>query len=82
MSFRKHMARKAHELRITGWVRNLADGSVQGCFEGDDSAVEALLLWSAIGPERARVDALSQTSLSYTGEFLEFSVLVEEEKAA
>lgn len=82
MSFRKYTAWKAHELAVTGWVMNLADGSVQGCFEGDESAVEALLVWCAIGPERASVDGLSRVRHPYTGEFREFSILAAEETAA
>ena len=82
VSFRKHTARTAEELRVNGWVVNLPDGSVQGCFEGDAEAVEALIAWCSNGPERARVDSLTCDVQHYTGEFRDFRILRDEEKAA
>ena len=56
--FRASTARQAHALGLRGWVRNMADGRVEFEAEGEDSEVQALLAWAAIGPPRARVDNL------------------------
>lgn len=75
VSFRKHTLNIARELHVSGWVRNLPDGTVQGCFEGNRSNVEALLVWCSAGPERARVQAVENEIQNYTGEFPEFRIL-------
>ncbi|MGH9026357.1 MAG: acylphosphatase [Acidimicrobiia bacterium] len=40
---------------LAGWVRNLPDGRVEACFEGQPAAVDALVAWSRQGPRRAQV---------------------------
>ena len=82
VSFRKHTARMTADLGVCGWVMNLSDGSVQGCFEGEMAAVEALFAWCSVGPERAGVNLLTCDIQPYTGEFRDFRILLEEEKAA
>lgn len=51
---------RARELGVSGWVRNLADGSVQFVAQGDTEAVAALVDWARRGPPGARVDELDQ----------------------
>jgi len=55
VSFRYYAERQAHQVGITGWVRNEPDGSVAGHFEGDDDAVDAMVEWCRQGPPMARV---------------------------
>ena len=47
---------KADKLRITGWVRNCADGSVEAHLEGEAGDVEELIDLMREGPPGARVD--------------------------
>ncbi|MBX9814544.1 MAG: acylphosphatase [Proteobacteria bacterium SG_bin5] len=56
--FRDYMVRRASELHVAGWVRNLRDGRVELLVAGDPSAIEALLDAARQGPPRARVDHL------------------------
>ncbi len=56
--FRDSTQHEARRLGVDGWVRNLDDGTVEAVFEGDVSAVEAMLDFCRGGPERARVDRL------------------------
>lgn len=53
--FRQSTARRARELGIDGWVRNCADGSVEGGAGGPSPALEALHRWLREGPPAARV---------------------------
>jgi acylphosphatase len=53
--FRESMRREAERLNLTGWVRNLLDGSVEAVIQGDGDAVEALIAWSRSGPPLAQV---------------------------
>jgi acylphosphatase len=74
VAFRHHTCQRALELGVTGWVRNLPDGTVEGRFEGDDSAVAALVEWCRSGPPAARVDLLDIREGHYLGESDSFSI--------
>ena len=74
VAFRHYTYQRAQELGVTGWVRNLPDGAVEGLFEGDDSAVTALVEWCRNGPPAARVERLDAREGSYSGEFDSFLI--------
>jgi len=74
VAFRHYTCRRAGELKVTGWVRNLPDGAVEGLFEGDDGAVAALVEWCRSGPPAARVERIDISSGIYTGEFTLFTI--------
>ena len=56
--FRQSTAEQARGPGLDGWVRNLADGRVEGLARGDAQALAALRAWLDHGPPRARVDAV------------------------
>jgi len=56
--YRESMRREAERLRVTGWVRNRADGNVEAVVQGSPDAVDAITAWARRGPEQARVDAV------------------------
>ncbi len=56
--FRESMAMKARELRITGWVRNRRDGTVEAMVQGTGEALGEMLAWARSGPDRAVVDSV------------------------
>jgi acylphosphatase len=72
--FRASAQREAKRLGLTGWVRNLADGSVEIVVEGEDEQVRELLQWAQHGPSAARVDRVDTRWRSYTGEFADFRI--------
>lgn len=74
VAFRHYTSRRALELGVTGWVRNLPDGSVEGLFEGDEAAVDALVEWCRSGPPAARVDRLDLREGTYRNEFDSFLI--------
>lgn len=53
--YRASTAVKAHELDVTGHVRNLPDGSVEVLVCGEPASVQALLDWLWIGSTASRV---------------------------
>jgi acylphosphatase len=55
VSFRDACRRTAERHGVSGWVRNLQDGSVEAVFEGPADAVDALVEWSRHGPRLAVV---------------------------
>ncbi len=74
VAFRHHTCQRALELGVTGWVRNLPDGAVEGIFEGDEAAVATLVEWCRSGPPAARVDRLEVRDGDYRGEFESFAI--------
>lgn len=53
--FRANTQRKAQELQLTGWVKNLADGRVECMIFGTEEQVEKMIQWLWQGPELATV---------------------------
>ena len=67
VSYRACTADEASALGLTGWVRNLPDGSVELEAEGSDDAVAALLAWCEKGPPAARVTKVDAKDLPPSG---------------
>lgn len=74
VAFRASTRRKANQLGVTGWVRNLANGDVEITVEGEEDKVKRLISWARNGPRRARVTDLESHEEEYTGKFDTFSV--------
>ncbi len=72
--FREYTRRKAMELGVKGWVRNLSDGRVEAVFEGDDKAVDAMVRWCWEGSPYASVTGVEAREEEYTGEFRGFEI--------
>jgi acylphosphatase len=53
--FRGTTQREASKLGLTGYAKNLADGSVEVLVYGEESAVDALRDWLWLGPPAAKV---------------------------
>jgi acylphosphatase len=54
--FRHTCHEVAREHGVSGWVRNLPDGSVEAVFEGSAGEVSRLVEWSHHGPRSAVVE--------------------------
>lgn len=72
VGFRDYVETRARRLRLRGFVRNLADGSVEVVAEGDEAALRELLNQLGEGPEMARVDGVEVEWLEATGRYGEF----------
>jgi acylphosphatase len=55
VSFRHYTHQRAKELGLTGWVRNLPDGTVEVTAEGERETLEQLLGFLDTGPLGAHV---------------------------
>ena len=58
--FRGSIEAFAQSERVTGWVRNLRDGSVEAVFEGPRDAVERAIAFCRVGPRWARVERVDE----------------------
>lgn len=58
--FRANTQRKARELGLNGWVRNLRDGRVEAVFEGTEARINELIAWSRHSIPMANVISVEQ----------------------
>ncbi|MCZ6514205.1 MAG: acylphosphatase [Nitrospinae bacterium] len=56
--YRANTQKAADRLRLTGWVKNCEDGSVEIHAEGDKDKLEELIEWCRHGPALAKVSKI------------------------
>lgn len=74
VNFRRSTQMAAQQLGVNGWARNLPDGRVEACLEGEPGAVAALLDWCRSGPPSARVDNLEIHEEPLDAEYTDFFI--------
>jgi acylphosphatase len=74
VNFRHYTRETAVRLNVCGWVRNLPDGSVEGCFEGEETDVSAVITWCRTGPSWSRVDGVTVEREAFRGEYDGFEI--------
>lgn len=72
--FRQNTLKKAKELSVLGWVRNLQDGRVEAVFEGEKKKVEEIVNWAKKGPVSAKVENVEIEWQDCKGEFNNFEL--------
>ncbi|CAB1082714.1 acylphosphatase [Alkalispirochaeta odontotermitis] len=75
--FRMETKRAADRFGVSGWVRNLKDGTVEALFEGEKERVDAVIDWCREGPPHADVTDVSVIWSEYSGEFSGFNIAFE-----
>jgi len=72
--FRDFTLRRARELGLTGFVRNLPGGAVEVLAEGDKGRLQELTEHLKMGPPGAEVAKLETSWSDYTGKYPRFSI--------
>lgn len=72
--FRDNTKRKADELGVLGWVRNMPDGTVEAIFEGEKAEVAEVIRWCSLEQPRATVERAEVEWTKYQSEFNRFEV--------
>lgn len=65
--YRASASRKASELGIYGFVKNLPDGSVYAEAEGPEEILQDFVAWCRHGPELARVEQVTVEEGTWKG---------------
>ncbi|WP_027252402.1 acylphosphatase [Photobacterium halotolerans] len=65
VGFRFHTAHEGLKIGVSGYAKNLPDGSVEVLACGKAEKVEQLVDWLASGPRTSRVDSLSRDDLEW-----------------
>ena len=74
VSFRYYAQRQANRLRLTGWVANQADGTVQVVAEGEDEALQHMEAWLHQGSPAAQVERVESEWVEASGSFFRFEI--------
>lgn len=53
----------AEQLKLTGWVRNTAEGDVEAVATGDDDRINEFIEWCKKGPRKAEVAKVTVTRI-------------------
>jgi len=72
--FRAFVSRRASELGLSGYVRNVAGGGVEVNAEGERKQLEKLIGYLRLGPPAARVERVVTKWSEHTGRYSGFSV--------
>jgi len=73
--FRDFVSRKATELRLTGYVRNLPGGkTIEVRAEGEKGQLKKLIGHLEVGPPAARVERVLTSWLEYSGGYSGFII--------
>jgi acylphosphatase len=74
VAYRYFVERRAAEIPVTGWVRNLRDGRVEIMAEGEKADLESFLGFLRQGPRMANIDDLDIFWEDYRGEYEDFRI--------
>ena len=72
--FRDSTCKEASKLNIVGWVKNLADGTVEVRAEGNENDLRALVKWLHIGSTRSSVNKVDVEWMDPTVELSQFEM--------
>lgn len=75
VGFRSLTKHRANKLRVSGWIRNNSDGTVEAVFEGKDKEVQDMIDWCHKGPPTSFVEKVEVRDETYRGEFSGFSII-------
>lgn len=64
--YRQSTKERAHDLKLTGYVKNLPDGTVQIMASGTTEQLLQLVMWCKKGPARAIVEEVKVETLAPT----------------
>ena len=67
VGYRMSCCSRAKDLGLSGWVRNLPDGSVELEAEGNPQDLTELRIWCEKGPAQAVVNSVASAQVAATG---------------
>ena len=74
VGFRFAACDAASECSVTGWVRNLPDGTVEIVAQGSPDAVARMTAWARRGPRYASVDRVQVEMLAESSKWDSFDI--------
>lgn len=73
--FRAYMRDRAEQHKLSGWVKNCFDGTVEVVLEGEEAEVAEVVEWCHTGPSDAEVKKVEVTWEKAKGDAKGFSIV-------
>jgi len=73
--FRAETQKAARILKLTGYVKNLGDGSVEALFQGKEDSIKKMVEWCRTGSTASRVDNVMSKSGLFNPDSDSFDIL-------
>jgi acylphosphatase len=73
--YRAHTKKKAQQLGLKGWVKNLPDGRVEVVFQGPKEKVEQMINWCWQGSPLSRVSQVKRVPQATRENFQDFEII-------
>ncbi|MFI5263828.1 MAG: acylphosphatase, partial [Candidatus Kapaibacterium sp.] len=74
VGFRYYTHKEAVALKLTGFVRNIHNDSVEIEAQGTEDHIERLIEWVKKGPRNAIVDSVRQIEMKVLGDEIDFEI--------
>ena len=74
VGYRYFVFRQAASLNLTGYAKNLWDGTVEVVAEGDEKNLETLFEYLKTGPSRSVVSKVEKEYKEFSGKFDHFEI--------
>lgn len=74
--YRAEAKRKANELDLTGYIRNIPDGRVEILAEGEEKRLKEFIKWCYDGSDSAVVNGVKVKWAEYGEKFDKFEIIV------
>ncbi len=75
VNFRYFIYKKALELNIKGYVKNIENDRLEAVFEGPDLSVEQMIDFCKVGPPLSKVKSIIIKKQEFKNEFKDFKIL-------
>lgn len=72
--YRVYTQEKAEKLELTGWVKNMPDGTVEVCLQGKEDAINKMIEWCREGSPSSKVEDIKIERGAAQEELSEFEV--------
>ncbi|MEA3248278.1 MAG: acylphosphatase [Nanoarchaeota archaeon] len=73
--FRQFVKGHADNLKLRGFVRNLANGDVEIIVEGEEDSIKRIVGFVRKGPEHAQIRDVQIEERKWSGDFRKFKIL-------
>jgi acylphosphatase len=75
VGFRRFVWRKAQDFGVSGWVRNLPDGSVETLIQGSEEEIRQMRSWCERGPFGSNVTGIEEKIIEQAAAYTTFEIL-------
>ncbi len=72
--YRKSTQSQAVKLGLSGWVKNLPDGSVQAEIQGSEEVLEVMKKWCKQGPPMCSVTSIEKLEVPSISDEMDFEI--------